>query len=185
MLNLLWTKCRKSGSATAKSRELEAPLENKKGEKKGGVLINGVIWATCNIGKKGKFVSQPHDSGNLYTWEKAKRACPAGWRLPTVDELKKLLQAPNRWTNINGVYGREFGTYPNTIFLPAAGFLDNRDGMLEDAGAHGDYWSSTHDMENSTQFCCAYFLKFNRDNDVDTGSWGIHRSGFSVRCVAE
>jgi len=117
-------------------KEIELPKE--------GVVINGTRWSTCNVGEKGTFVSQPYHLGNYYTWYEAKRACPAGWRLPTKDEIEDLLRTPHRWTTINGVNGREFGIPPNTIFLPAAGYC-YADGELDHVGEMGDYWSSTVD----------------------------------------
>jgi len=33
-----------------------------------GVLINGIRWATCNLGEDGKFVANPEDYGALFQW---------------------------------------------------------------------------------------------------------------------
>lgn len=67
----------------------------------------------------------------------------APWRMPTAGQCRELLDnCTSKWTTQNDVNGRKF-TGPNggTIFLPAAG--SRWDSDLNDAGSHGDYWSST------------------------------------------
>jgi len=101
------------------------------------VEIGGAVWATRNVGDKGKFVDKPEDYGVTCTWEEALDACPAGWRLPTEEEIKALIDAGFSWTNVNGVNGCRFGSGENTVFLPAVGFSGC------DVGLIGQYWSST------------------------------------------
>ncbi|MCL2328727.1 MAG: hypothetical protein FWC39_09505 [Bacteroidetes bacterium] len=148
-----------------------------------GVVINGVTWATRNIGERGAFVSQPYHTGNLYTWDEAKNACPAGWRLPTYDEMNNLSQVPYEWVTKNGVTGREFGTAPNTLFLPAAGCREFTTSVLDSVSAVGGvgrcgvYWCGTE----TGHF--PYFIYFYSDT---TGlSTDCIMFSCSVRCVAE
>ena len=35
-----------------------------------GVLINGVVWATCNVAAPGAFADSPTDAGMLYQWNR-------------------------------------------------------------------------------------------------------------------
>ena len=139
-----------------------------------GVYINGVTWATCNVGDYGAFVSNAEDYGNYYTWVEARNnACPSGWRLPTYEEIKKLIDGDSQWTTINGVGGRIFGSGNNTIFLPAAG---SRVGMR--VGANGCYWSSELTGANNS---LGVIISFS--NGVAMLS-NLHRTdGLSVRCV--
>ena len=110
-------------------------------------------------------------------WYAANDPCPAGWRVPTQQELQSLNSAGSVWLTYSGVRGRLYGTAPNQIFLPAAGWR-NATGALLIAGTRGDYWSSTQGGSTS-----AWFLWFNSGNS-SMGNW--HRaSGLSVRCVAE
>jgi len=90
-----------------------------KGQKEEGVVINGVKWATRNVGSRGRFVAKPEDYGNYYTYKEAKEACPKGYRLPTAEEIKKLAHTGQPRMK-NGVKGYEFGQGENTIFLPSA-----------------------------------------------------------------
>ena len=126
------------------------------------VTINGVKWATRNVG-----ASKPEDYGKYYTGEQAKNACPSGWRLPTKAELEKLVNAGSVWTTQNGVNGRKFGNGSNTIFLPAAG-----------SRMCGYYWSSTE--YNSA---LGYNLGFN--SGQRSVSYGSKMTEQSVRCVKE
>ena len=171
-----------------------------------GVVITGVKWATRNVGSTGTFVIKPEDYGGHYQWNRkdtanfflyydyyaspyptatswlaANNPCPAGWRVPTKEELS-LLDTDNvtsEWTIENGINGRRFTdkTTNNSIFLPAAGYRSYNDGTLNDAGSFGYYWSSTESSSG------AYYLYFN------SGYAYLYFNnltyGFSVRCVAE
>lgn len=60
--------------------------------------IKGNLWMTqnMNIRKVPSVCFENNDrtclkTGRLYTWEMAKRACPEGWRLPTANELDKII----------------------------------------------------------------------------------------------
>jgi uncharacterized protein (TIGR02145 family) len=64
------------------------------------------------------------------------------------------------------------------VFFPAAGYRNNNDGTLNNAGENGNYWSSTENDSNN-----AYNLNFNSSNaNVNNNN---RTNGQSVRCVAE
>ena len=175
-----------------------------------GVVINGVKWATRNVDTPGTFAANPENAGMFYqwnrkkawlatgenvtgwdssipvgdTWAKSNDPCPAGWRVPTLDELKKLRdtdKVSREWTTQNGVNGLKFTdkTTGKSPFLPAAGCRYNNDGTLKGVGLNGFYWLSTqYDTSN------AYFISFYR------GSTALYYSttrslGQSVRAVAK
>jgi uncharacterized protein (TIGR02145 family) len=136
-------------------------------------VINGVKWAKCNLG-----ASSPAGYGNIYTWDAAQSACPDGWRLPTYAEQESLLNAGSIWTSQNGVNGRIFGTAPNTIFLPAAGYYYN--GSFYEAGTYGAYWSFTPGSSSGS----ACDLNFDSSTAyIQTSTKRIVEQ--SVRCVKE
>jgi uncharacterized protein (TIGR02145 family) len=149
--------------------------ENPGGE---GVTINGITWATCNVGTQGTFTTYPEDYGNYYTFEEAQEACPEGWRVPTNEEYISLYTVGNELTAENGVGGRRFGSGENTIFLPAAGYR-NQYGTVARQGSYGHYWSSTARGGSS-----GYNLFFNSEY-VNPSNHTNYAHGFSVRCVAE
>ena len=170
---------------------------------KGGVVINEVKWATRNVAAPGAFVDKPEDAGMFYQWNRKKnwiatgsvagwdkttptgntwtttnKVCPSGYRLPTDTELKGLIAVGSKWTTVNGVKGRVFGSGNNTIFLPAAGYRYYSNGTLSRVGSYGNYWGSTQD---DTSY--AYNLYF-----IDSyADWYYYyrTNGFSVRPVAE
>ena len=111
------------------------------------------------------------------TWESANDPCPDGWRVPTQAELQSLNNAGSVWITQNGVQGRLFGTAPNQIFLPAAGWRYTT-GSLGSAGTSGFYWSSTQDGSTN-----AWRLWFGSGSG-GMGSW-LRALGLSVRCVAD
>jgi len=135
------------------------------------VVINGVKWATCNVGVPGTFVENPEDYGEYYQWNKgtttdfliysdyfnskypesttwlsANDPSPAGYRVPTSAEIQSLLNTTYvkyEWTTQNDVYGGRFTdiTNNNSIFLPSAGYRNGSLGTVYD-GVDGMYWSS-------------------------------------------
>jgi len=196
--------------AAPKPKPVEPELQ-KKAIALGGVIINGVIWATCNVAEPGTFAANPEDAGMFYqwnrrvawsatgditgwdksddsgsSWAKANDPSPGGWRVPTLDEIDKLLdtdKVSNEWTTVNGVNGRKFTDKAtgNSIFLPAAGCRHNNDGtLLGNVGSYGYYWSSTQYYDNYAGHLNFYSGGANRSNYYYSRSRGL-----SVRPVAE
>ena len=147
-----------------------------------GVEINGVIWATCNVGECGKFVDNPKLKDELYTWVEAQNVCPTGWRLPTLDEIKLLEMQYSTWTS----EGREFGNDNNKIFLPAAGCFNYALNSFEKVGMRGYYWCYDRtDMADMTEdgLYLKFLLGFDSDKVVIYGNSYKHKH--SVRCISE
>ena len=177
----------------------------------GGVLINGIVWAKCNVDAPGIFADNPEDAGMFYqwnsqvawpatgdnvpgwnsnpptgtTWEKSNDPSPVGWRIPTKEEFRKLLdkeKVTSKWTTENGVKGREFTdmTTGNSIFLPAAGIRH---------AETGKFYGSVGEL--------AMYLSSNRSGDTDNYMLYFHYEGVlmadddgesdgcSIRCVAK
>ena len=190
---------------------------------KDGVRINGVIWATRNVDEVGTFASAPEDAGMFYQWnrktayavigevanwdftipegdkwEKINDPSPAGWRVPTLEEINSLRdidKVSNEWTTVNGVTGRKFTDRATnqSIFLPAMGsrhsvyYLNGefKGSSHEYFESRGNYWSSTSNslFEDG---CCAFNLGV-RDG-AEGSYWSISigkQAGLSVRSVAE
>lgn len=98
----------------------------------GGVAVNGVIWATQNVGVKGEFMDTPWSYGLYYTFEEVQDACPEGWRLPTRQEFDVLVQTESKWITVcvdeqEFVAGRVFGEGNNIVFFPAAGYYNQEE----------------------------------------------------------
>ena len=117
------------------------------------------------------------------SWEKANDPSPVGWRVPTLNEINKLLdnsKVNKEWTTLNGINGWKFTdiTTKNSIFLTAAG-CRNKEGTLENVGVSGHFWSSTKNSSIS-----AYGLGFSSYGAELGWNYG-RRDGFSIRSVAE
>jgi uncharacterized protein (TIGR02145 family) len=143
-----------------------------------GVEINGITWATRNVGAPNTFVDNPEDLGNYYTWDAAQSVCPAGWCIPTKEELQTLLDESNVikiWDDTKKGYTYTDAVSGESIFLPAAGLNTSK---LDYVGESGYYWSSS-EVGGS-----GYGLGFSKDfrGYVDIYSRGF---GMSVRCVKE
>jgi uncharacterized protein (TIGR02145 family) len=172
-----------------------------------GVVIGGTRWATRNVESAGAFVANIEDAGMFFQWNRRSSGfnisptgeirgwdtslptgnswtrendpCPAGWRVPTEAELQSLVEAGNFWATINGVEGAVFGTAPNQIFLPAAGWRNSaHNGNLYDADSAGYYWSSNHyGIANARAL-----LFFSSNTFI---GFGRRAHGYKVRCVRE
>jgi uncharacterized protein (TIGR02145 family) len=145
-----------------------------------------VGWSETNpiINSNGRTASAWNTSNPKgATWVKANDPSPAGWRVPTFNELKTLLDTAkvNReWTTQSNVNGCRFTDKATgkSIFLPAAGVRSDNDGTLFGTGAGGGYWSSVAKRKGSAYHLClchkdAYWRPL------------LRKQGQSVRCVAE
>lgn len=98
--------------------------------------------------------------GRLYTWNDAIRICPEGWRLPTLNELQRILTlTPNQLWEKNG-----FKSYS---------------GMYSSLGKTGFYWTSTSDP-NYTDY--AFFVTVNNNGSNNSKAFYKDQAN-AVRCV--
>jgi hypothetical protein len=136
-----------------------------------GVVINGIRWATRNVGEIPKtFANTPISHGGYFTWEEAQNACPTGWRVPTQEEFESLISVSSSWVQMNGGGIKRFGIGENALSLPATGKY----------GDDGVYWSSTqNDVFSSFGL---FFSVIHAEMRTYNNLLGYR---FSVRCVSE
>jgi len=175
------------------------------------VMINGVKWATRNVAKPGTFAAKPENAGMFYqwnrkaarpvtgdvtgwdsstpagmVWEKDNDPCPAGYHVPTFEQLETLRDFDKVslvWASMNGIYGLYLIDIDsrNSVFLPAAGYRSGNNGMLYlGAGKHGLYWSSA--QYNATD---GYCLAFNSTSESAFWINNLRSCAHSIRCVAD
>ena len=192
-----WANANKSASycvrcvRTTNNTVLEIPTYvRNRTENEKGVIINGVKWATRNVGKSSTFVENPEDYGEYYTWDEAKKACPKGWRLPTEEEFKSLQDVSNAWTTRNGIDGR---LWDNNLFFPAGGqrIRGNVIGSIISSPTNGYYWSSTISPTFGQELLAGKY----KDKHAFLPLFNINRAFFDmyasmsigalVRCVCE
>ena len=182
-----------------------------------GVVINGVRWASRNVGNPGTFVARPESAGAFYQWNRRKAwsatekwvdnwddtnvassaweisndPCPAGWRVPSVDDINKLLdnkRVNNELATVNGVEGRIFSDKVSgeTVFMPVQGYRIDNSGSLYGTETNGYYWSSSVDFLKRP-----FYLYFGAGEAGASGAIrGFGRengdaAGYNVRCVAK
>jgi hypothetical protein len=108
-----------------------------------GVLINGTLWATCNLESLGKFTPQPYFAGCYYKkWGESLHQCPEGWLLANKVEYENLINSETFWGKLNDIPGRFFGNDNQKVFFPVSGF-QALDGSFYPYNTVGNYWSST------------------------------------------
>lgn len=174
-------------------------------------MINGVCWAECNVDKPGVFAAIPEAYGMLYQWNRKKGwpaagavtgwdpsipsgdywevendPCPAGWRVPTDEEIKKLLdrsKVTSDSVSVDGIRGKTFtdNWTGNRIFLPALLYRSSNGCALENAERDsytGFYWTGSFAF---SAFARALF--FSRE----VVSRLAHQMNFAmaIRCVAD
>jgi len=189
------------------------------------VVIDGLRWATCNVNAPGVFADKPGDPGMFYqwgskvgwsssdplantdgsswitdsdyiAWESANDPCPAGWRVPTSEELQNLTYTSvSSWGTSNGVPGRIFGSAPNALFLPAAGYRNGTTtAELIGLGLTGNYWSTSLSLggggggslsvDDGYHNNSGYYLNFS-DSNADVSFGRVLESALSIRCVTD
>ena len=102
------------------------------------------------------------------------------WRMPTLDEMKELInQCTWEWTTMNGVKGYLVtGPNGNSVFLPAAGYRFGTD--VDGRGSYGLYRSATLGEDGSDD---AFYLLFS--SGYHAWNFYIRVNGYPVRPVTE
>ena len=135
------------------------------------VLINGVKWATRNVGTPGTFVQKPEDYGEYYQWNRgttgflsykdytnqfyggtdswlpANDPSPVGYHVPTLDEAMSL-NTTQEFTTRNGVDGIRITDRASVknIFLPIVNGINNYPAEIFE-GAGSFYWNSNSSLK--------------------------------------
>ncbi len=111
--------------------------------------------------------------GRLYTWDAAVKACPKGWRLPTLQEWEELV------TYFGGEDKAGNALKPGGIsgFNARLGGITGV-GNFRLIGDYGAFWTSTaNDFEN------AWFIYLSIKSAAATSTFSVKNQGFSVRYI--
>ena len=141
------------------------------------VLIDGVIWQKYNVG-----ATESNIEGDKFTFAEAQRACPSGYRTPTIDEYKSLVtnyEWKDDYSYMDGEhYGylfcgsREYSSDAPAVFLPP---------MTTSYGAAvANYWTSSKNTDNFS-----FYLYFEAEGRPDATHAQKNSNTVSVRCVKE
>ena len=119
--------------------------------------------------------------------------CPAGWRVPdgggrgvwsealgssSSFTQSSLYNSSNEGMNFSGKFGNA-----STIWYPASGYRSYYDGILNNVGSTGSYWSASPYSYNSSDNAC--YLYFSYNGNVNPSYNDYRASGYSVRCLQE
>jgi len=171
-----------------------------------GIEIKGITWATRNVAAPGTFAANPENPGMFYQWNRKKAwsatgeyvtgwdsskptgetwapendPCPAGWRVPTNEELESLMSTIKYWVSSSpqGCYFGSGDNIENMLFLPAAGMRYYNNGELVWRGTYGYYWS-TEAYDSSDAYYMSLSSSKPEIHPVD------RKYGHCVRCVKD
>jgi len=127
--------------------------------------------------------------GALYTYVAATNACPTGWHLPTDVEWTDLknyiniFHSGNEGTALKSTSGWNSsgnGTDDYGFTALPGGYRDGSNGVFNDVGNNGYWWSST-----SVGFNDAYYRYLMYNQPLVYRISGDRSYGFSVRCVKD
>jgi hypothetical protein len=121
-----------------------------------------------------KTVLDPEDDAVTVNWG-------GNWRMPTDDEFTELREKCTwTWTAQNGVNGyKVIGPNGNSIFLPAAGYLNGT--SFYGVGLNGHYWSSSLGLGSPHS---AYGVSFSSSKG-EGRYYGNRYLGLSVRPICQ
>lgn len=164
------------------------------GNKYKTVKIGNQLWMAENLNYRTQdsYCYQDDEAncskyGRLYTWNAAKKACPSGWHLPSVDEFEALfvvvggkdfagkkLKSTRGWKD--GYYAHNGDDAFGFSALPAGERVYT--GNYSEEGSRAYFWSST---EYESDLAGPMWLAWNGD---DAPLYASDKSnGHSVRCL--
>jgi uncharacterized protein (TIGR02145 family) len=122
-------------------------------------------------------------------WTKRNDPSPKGWRVPTIEEIRTLLdrnKVSSEWISYKGINGYKFTDKEtgNSIFLPAklSRYLDS--GLVY-TYRDGNYWSSTQNGDKNAH-CLSFYVGYNNGTPyIYTINDYKNKRGFFVRPVQD
>lgn len=151
--------------------------------------LGGMEWTTANMGDEieGSYCYDDapscENTGRLYKWYAAMRACGTGWHLPSVEEFERLKNAlgnePGRKLKATETWESDSGSDTYGFSMYATGLRDETGDYLM-KGENAYFWTST-EVDGVRAF---YWSLSDTKNDFVRGS-DRKSVALSVRCVKD
>lgn len=133
--------------------------------------VNSVVPGSWNYNDDPSFGNK---YGRLYTYESAKKACPSGWHLPTVQDWSDLLVQMGGEDNAVPMMMKSYGEGGFNAKLGGIATVGNFQ-LIDNYGA---FWTATENDKDN-----AWYIYFTPKSKSVTTSYSIKTHGLSVRCV--
>lgn len=184
-------------TASAKVAKPNQLLDSRDKQKYRTVTIAGLEWMGDNLNYKteGSFCYKDEEDqcmayGRLYTWDAAKNACPAGFRLPTHEDFETLWTAAGADFNAGYLLKTDYGWNGDTNGNDTLKFSAMPAGNRFDDETYGNmvkfafFWSSDDSSEGIPQGSARVWYLTSKS--MAFGYMAKPKDfGFSVRCVRE
>lgn len=181
-------------SSTAKANQL---VDFRDKQKYRTVTIAGLEWMGDNLNYEiaGSFCYKDEEDqcmayGRLYTWDAAKSACPAGFRLPTHENFESLWTAAGADFNAGYLLKTDYGWNGDTNGNDTLKFSAMPAGNRFDDETYGNmlkfafFWSADDSSEGIPQGSARVWYLTSKS--MAFGYMAKPKDfGFSVRCVRE
>lgn len=128
--------------------------DSRDGNKYALIKVDDLVWMNENLRYNSDSTycynnkeTNCQDYGKLYTWNQANKACPEGWRLPTMEEWQKLMAAleGDDWMKTDdgskNLFNKLKSDYQGLDF-PLGGFYTPWNEQFNFIDTMGSYWSS-------------------------------------------
>lgn len=158
------------------------------------VKIDDQVWMGENLAFKTESGCWVYDDikdyvkthGYLYSWQAATKACPAGWRLPSMHDwwyLSTYLGGDDQAGGKLKATGTTSWKSPNTGATNSSGFTALSSGRsgdknMEQIGNATFYWTNADD-DDVTSWCAALYSSKKELSFLPTDK----KDGYSVRCI--
>jgi len=159
------------------------------------IKIGNQIWFAENFAYQpttGKYWKQDNDSSNLiygyfYDWETAKKICPVGWHLPTIEDWEQLINTVGNPTSAGKLKSKEYWESPNFGATNESGFNAVPAGCINlynvlfcVKGQYSNMWAN---KEYGSQF--AYYIELNHKTAAASQQACDKKFGLTVRYIKD